>query len=240
MLPTHLKGSQSPPAHTHAALLSAELSRMEPSPPSVQAFLGCAKTPLFQVQTDKEGIECIKSAVPWDWTQWAHFWALHISQVYVHTIHLLTFSIFLTTLLTARSSPALTTGSRNRRKTRRTSAGNMVSLQLWVDLSGRQNSFQFRQSRLCCYVVSEQLATSVRTSLNIMRQGVVDCGRWVLVTQCKPNSWPNQYHLEWLYPTVHPSATCVPSCTAYPSLELISYTSPKLSILQHMWMCLKD
>ena len=54
MQPTHLKGSQSPPEHIHAALLSAELSRMEPSPPSVQAFLGCAKMPLYQVYTDEK------------------------------------------------------------------------------------------------------------------------------------------------------------------------------------------
>ena len=56
MQPAHLKGSQSPPAHTHAAVLSAELGRMEPSPPSEQAFLGRAKVLLCHVQTDREGI----------------------------------------------------------------------------------------------------------------------------------------------------------------------------------------
>ena len=45
----HLNGSQLPPAHTHAAPLSAELSSMLPSLLSEQTCLGLIKVLLYQI-----------------------------------------------------------------------------------------------------------------------------------------------------------------------------------------------
>ena len=121
MQPAHLKGSQSPPAHTHAAVLSAELGRMEPSPPSEQVFLGRAKVLLCHVQTDRGDIT--NSAACYG-TKSTLLVTSHQPEMY-----LLTFCILLTTPLNSSLSSASTTGSSNRRKTRRTSVENMVSLQ---------------------------------------------------------------------------------------------------------------
>ena len=44
----HLNGSQLPPAHTHAAPLSAELSSMLPSLLSEHTFVGLIKVLLYQ------------------------------------------------------------------------------------------------------------------------------------------------------------------------------------------------
>ena len=122
MQPAHLKGSQSPPAHTHAAVLSAELGRMEPSPPSEQAFLGRDKVLLCHVQTDRGDITNSAACLG---TQSILF----LCTSHQPEIYLLTFSILLTTPLNSSLSSASTTGSNSRRKTRRNSVENMVSLQ---------------------------------------------------------------------------------------------------------------